>query len=283
MNPKKTLAAVIGVPLPTGARSDLPPRVARVGPRYRPQDAKRTGDRHHSDHRIEQVVGAVQSHHPACPRFQRVDLLGLAVCASKNVEAPHRTGAALTCSPVCTLCPGRHRGGGRSGAPDVVTGPAHPAADRELTIPEQDRISPEQTQGSPKPLDDAPAAGAPPDGLSRSYGPALPFQRSRRKRSQERLALVRSQACLVCRKSPRTPKSEICPTATLWRKVSDGSPSRFAGLSTKLCNSTATRWRKVGEYANLASTTCTKSYGRRARCMWPAKLASLTKIPHHPS
>lgn len=98
------------------------------------------------------------------------------------------------------------------------------AALHELTIPEQDRISPaEQTQGSPKPLDDAPAASAPLEWPIAQPWAGLAFPKEPpRKRSKEHLAFVRSQACLVCKKSPADAHHlKFAQPRTLGRKVSD--------------------------------------------------------------
>lgn len=98
------------------------------------------------------------------------------------------------------------------------------AALPELTIPEQDRISPtEQTQGSPEPLDDAPAASAPLEWPIAQPWAGLAFPKDPpRKRSKEHLAFVRSQACLVCKKSPADAHHlKFAQPRTLGRKVSD--------------------------------------------------------------
>lgn len=97
------------------------------------------------------------------------------------------------------------------------------AALPELTRPEQDRISPTETQGSPKPLDDALAASAPLEGpIAQPWAGLACPKEPPRKRSKEHLAFVRSQACLVCKKTPADAHHlKFAQPRTLGRKVSD--------------------------------------------------------------
>ena len=95
-NPEKIADCHHPLAFPQGRRSDLPLRLARQRPRYRPQEPRPARDRHGADHRDRPGHRPNPADHAAGPCLRGMDLLGLAGLPDQRDRAPHRMGAALT-------------------------------------------------------------------------------------------------------------------------------------------------------------------------------------------
>ena len=87
-NPEKALTATIRSPFPAGGRPDLPLRLARQRPRYRPQGPRPARDRDRPDHRHRPGNRPDPADDAPGPRLRRMDLVGLAGLPDQRNREP---------------------------------------------------------------------------------------------------------------------------------------------------------------------------------------------------